>query len=55
MTSVRDEYLPPAELEGPLRLFRDTSLGVRYLLRELAHRVVAEPETPAEIVYQLPA
>jgi predicted TIM-barrel fold metal-dependent hydrolase len=36
VSSVREEYLPLAELDGPLRLFRNTNLGVNYFLRELA-------------------
>ncbi|HLZ31656.1 MAG TPA: amidohydrolase family protein [Chloroflexota bacterium] len=34
--SVRKPYLPAAELEPALRLFRETSLGSAYLLGELA-------------------
>ena len=36
VTSVRQSFLPAGELEPSLRLFRETSLGVRYLFRELA-------------------
>src|SRR5262249_8922935 len=36
VTSVRDEYLPLSQLEGPLRLFRQTSLQVLYLRNQLA-------------------
>src|SRR5438105_3357697 len=36
VTSVREEYLPPAQLEDQLRLFRQTSLQVRYMMNQLA-------------------
>ena len=36
VTSVRDEFLPAAELEPSLKLFRDTNFGSGHLLRELA-------------------
>jgi hypothetical protein len=49
LTSVRDEYLPLAELEGMLRLFRNTNLGVSYFLRELAHFLDVEEAWPAVI------
>jgi hypothetical protein len=49
LTSVRQEYLPLAELEPALRLFRDTNLGVRYFLRELA-RLLDVEETWAAVV-----
>src|SRR5207237_2480733 len=49
LTSVRDEYLPLAELEGTLRLFRNTNLGVSYLLRELAHLLEVEETWPAVV------
>ena len=49
LTSVRDEYLPLAELEGLLRLFRNTNLGVSYFLRELAHFLDVEETWPAVI------
>jgi hypothetical protein len=47
VTSVRDEYLPLAELEGALRLFRNTNLGVSYFLRELAQFLDVEEAWPA--------
>ena len=47
VTSVRDEYLPLAELEGVLRLFRKTNLGVSYFLRELAQFLDVEEDWPA--------
>jgi predicted TIM-barrel fold metal-dependent hydrolase len=37
VTSVRQPFLPTAELQPLLELFRETNLGARYLLRELAH------------------
>ncbi len=49
LTSVRQDYLPLAELEPALRLFRDTNLGVRYFLRELA-RLLDVEETWAAVV-----
>ena len=49
LTSVRDEYLPLAELEGILRLFRKTNLGVSYLLRELAHFLDVDETWPAVV------
>jgi hypothetical protein len=36
VTSVRQPYLPVEQLAPQLRLFRETSLGARYLLGELA-------------------
>jgi hypothetical protein len=48
-TSVRDEYLPLAELEPALRLFRDTNLGVRYFRRELARLLDVEETWPAVV------
>jgi predicted TIM-barrel fold metal-dependent hydrolase len=42
--SVRRPYLPAAELEPSLRLFRETTLSSRYLLRELARFLGVEPE-----------
>ena len=36
LTSVRRPYLPVDQLEPSLKLFRDTNLGARYLLGELA-------------------
>jgi predicted TIM-barrel fold metal-dependent hydrolase len=49
LSSVRDEYLPLAELEGLLRLFRNTNLGVSYFLRELAHFLEVEENWPEVI------
>ncbi len=49
LTSVREEYLPLAELEPALRLFRDTNLGVRYFLRELARLLGVEETWPAVV------
>jgi len=46
VTSVRREFLPPDELEPSLRLFRETNLGCRYFLRELAHLLDVEPDWP---------
>jgi hypothetical protein len=49
VTSVLEEYLPLAELEGTLRLFRNTNLGVKYLLRELARFLDVDETWPAVI------
>jgi hypothetical protein len=37
VTSVRREFLPPEQLSPALELFRQTNLGARYLLTQLAH------------------
>jgi predicted TIM-barrel fold metal-dependent hydrolase len=47
VTSVRRPYLPQEQLEPALRLFRETSLGSRYLLGELARFLGVEPEWDA--------
>ena len=43
------------DLQTAFNALRLAARSNHLILRELAHRVVAEPETPAEIVYQLPA
>jgi len=47
VTSVRREFMPLAELEPALRLFRATNLGCRYFMRELAHFLDVEPTWPS--------
>src|SRR5437763_6763685 len=44
ITSVRQPFLPADELAPDLRLFRETNLGSRYLLRELARFLDVEEE-----------
>jgi hypothetical protein len=44
ITSVRQPYLPAEELEPSLTLFRETNLGSRYLLGELARFLEVEED-----------
>jgi uncharacterized protein len=44
VTSVRRPYLPAEQLEPSLRLFRETTLGSRYLLGELARFLGVQPD-----------
>ncbi|HEY3062686.1 MAG TPA: amidohydrolase family protein [Chloroflexota bacterium] len=46
VTSVRRQFLPQDELAPSLRLFRETNLGCRYFLRELAGFLDVEPDWP---------
>jgi len=47
VTSVRREFLPRAELEPSLELFRETNLGARHLLHELARFLGVVDEWPS--------
>jgi hypothetical protein len=47
VASVRQEFLPIDQLGASLRLFRDTNLGARYLLTELARFLEVEDDWAA--------
>src|SRR5689334_11950520 len=47
LTSVRQPFLPRQELEPKLKLFHDTNLVARYLLRELSSFLGVAEEWPA--------
>jgi uncharacterized protein len=46
VSSVRREFLPRAELEPSLELFRETNLGARFLLHELARLLGVAEDWP---------
>jgi predicted TIM-barrel fold metal-dependent hydrolase len=47
VTSVRSEFLPAEQLGPSLRLFRETNLGARLLLTELARVLAVDPDWSA--------